>query len=91
MKNDEYLSKQILTYLGNKRLLINDIKLAIEEIQEELGNNKTKNLDLFSGSGIVARMMKEYSSILYANDFGELARSKGVESWFTLLAQEQVQ
>lgn len=29
--------------------------------------------------------------ILYANDFGELARSKGVESWFTLLAQEQVQ
>ena len=68
MKNDEYLSKQILTYLGNKRLLINDIKLAIEEIQEELGNNKTKNLDLFSGSGIVARMMKEYSSILYAND-----------------------
>ena len=29
--------------------------------------------------------------ILYANEFGELARSKEAESWFTLLAQEQVQ
>lgn len=29
--------------------------------------------------------------ILYANEFGELARSKEVEQWFTLLAQEQVQ
>lgn len=27
--------------------------------------------------------------ILYANEFGELARSKEVERWFTLLAQEQ--
>ncbi|MGN0349310.1 MAG: cobalt-precorrin-5B (C(1))-methyltransferase CbiD [Roseburia sp.] len=27
--------------------------------------------------------------ILYANEFGELARSKGVEEWFTLLEQEQ--
>ena len=27
--------------------------------------------------------------ILYANAFGELAKSKGVETWFTLLAQEQ--
>lgn len=29
--------------------------------------------------------------ILYANDFGELAKSKGAEEWFTLLAQEQAQ
>lgn len=27
--------------------------------------------------------------ILYANAFGELARSGGVEEWFTLLGQEQ--
>ncbi len=27
--------------------------------------------------------------ILYANGFGELAKSKGVEEWFTLLGQEQ--
>jgi len=29
--------------------------------------------------------------ILYANGFGELARSRGAEEWFTLLAQEQAQ
>lgn len=29
--------------------------------------------------------------ILYANEFGELARSKEVDAWFTLLEQEQVQ
>ena len=29
--------------------------------------------------------------ILYANDFGELAKSKEAEEWFTLLAQEQEQ
>lgn len=28
--------------------------------------------------------------ILYANSFGELAKSRGVEKWFTLLEQEQV-
>ena len=29
--------------------------------------------------------------IMYANEFGELAKSKGVEEWFSLLEQEQVQ
>ena len=28
--------------------------------------------------------------ILYANAFGELAKSKGAKEWFTLLEQEQV-
>lgn len=29
--------------------------------------------------------------IMYANEFGELAKSRGAEEWFTLLAQEQEQ
>lgn len=29
--------------------------------------------------------------IIYANEFGELAKSEGAEAWFTLLAQEQAQ
>ena len=29
--------------------------------------------------------------LMYANEFGELAESEGVEEWFTLLAQEQEQ
>lgn len=29
--------------------------------------------------------------IMYANEFGELAKSRGAEEWFTLLVQEQEQ
>ncbi len=29
--------------------------------------------------------------IIYDNEFGELAKSKGAEEWFTLLGQEQAQ
>lgn len=47
-----YLDEQIITYLGNKRKLINLIISAT--------NPKDKVcLDLFSGSGIVARAFKE--------------------------------
>lgn len=33
----------------------------------------------------------ETDCIVYSNQFGELARSRGVEEWFTLLAREQAQ
>jgi cobalt-precorrin-5B (C1)-methyltransferase len=33
----------------------------------------------------------EIACIIYANEFGELAKSKGVEEWFTLLGQAQAQ
>ena len=33
----------------------------------------------------------EIECVMYSNDFGELARSKGAEEWLTLLAQEQAQ
>jgi len=74
MESKEYLSKQILTYLGNKRLLLNDIESVIKEIHNELKVDKTTNLDLFSGSGIVARMMKQYSSLLLVNDLEDYSR-----------------
>lgn len=33
----------------------------------------------------------EIDSIMYSNEFGELAKSRKAEKWFTLLAQEQAQ
>lgn len=38
-----------------------------------------------------ARGELQIDCILYANEFGELARSKEADTWFTLLAQEQAQ
>ena len=37
-----------------------------------------------------AQFINAYATcILYANEFGELAKSREAEKWFTLLAQEQ--
>lgn len=68
MENNTFLTKQIITYLGNKRLLLDNIAQEIEIIQQELKVDKTINADLFSGSGIVARLLKQYSTRLIAND-----------------------
>lgn len=67
-ENNNFLTTQILTYLGNKRSLIGKIEIEIKEILSKLGKNKVVCADLFSGSGIVARMLKQYSSTLIVND-----------------------
>lgn len=67
-ENREFLTTQIITYLGNKRSLIGKIEKEIESISGKLGKEKLVCADLFSGSGIVARMLKKYSSKLIVND-----------------------
>lgn len=66
-ENKDYLSKQILTYMGNKRSLLDEIEQEIVEIKEDLGR-KLKTFDVFSGSGIVSRMMKKHSKHVISND-----------------------
>ena len=67
-ENPEYRTAQIITYIGNKRLLIGNIEKEVEKISGELGKEKLVCADLFSGSGIVARMLKSHSSELIVND-----------------------
>lgn len=67
-ENKEFLTSQIITYLGNKRSLLTNIQKEIQEISKELGERQLVCADLFSGSGIVARMLKQYSSTLIVND-----------------------
>ena len=67
-ENKDFLTTQIITYLGNKRSLIGKIEKEIESISEKVGKTKLVCADLFSGSGIVARMLKKYSSKLIVND-----------------------
>jgi adenine-specific DNA-methyltransferase len=74
VENNEYLSSHLITYLGNKRGLLNEIEAVIVEIQNKLGMSKTTNLDLFSGSGSVARLLKQYSVSLIVNDLEDYAR-----------------
>ncbi len=64
----EYLTTQIITYIGNKRGLLPQIQEQILNIKKLLGKEKLISADLFSGSGIVSRMLKQHSSTLSAND-----------------------
>lgn len=68
IENKRYLSEQIITYLGNKRRLLGEIENEVTSIKDELGKDSLITADIFSGSGIVARMLKQYSSIIYTND-----------------------
>lgn len=67
-ENKEFLTTQILTYLGNKRTLIGNIEEEVQLIAKDLGKEKMVCADVFSGSGIVARMLKKHSSELIVND-----------------------
>jgi len=64
----EYLTTQLITYIGNKRALLDFIGSGIRKIQKKLNKDKLKLLDVFSGSGIVARYFKQYSDLLIVND-----------------------
>lgn len=68
MENEKYLTEQIITYLGNKRKLLDNIAIEVESALNEIGVDKAKICDLFSGSGVVARRLKQYSSRLFVND-----------------------
>ncbi|MCL2269768.1 MAG: DNA adenine methylase [Treponema sp.] len=64
----EYLNKQIITYLGNKRRLLPFIEKGIQKVLLRLNKDAIKTFDVFSGSGIVARFLKSYSSKIIVND-----------------------
>jgi adenine-specific DNA-methyltransferase len=67
-ENEAYLNRQIITYLGNKRALLPFIGEGLDIVRGRLGGRKLKVFDVFSGSGIVARYLKRYSSKLIVND-----------------------
>lgn len=58
----------MLTYLGNKRGLLDLIDAAIAGVRQDLGGRKLRAVDLFAGSGIVSRLLKQHSSWLCSND-----------------------
>ncbi len=67
-ENPDFLTKQLITYIGNKRNLLDFINSGISEVQKRLGKKNLKLFDVFSGSGVVARYLKQYSEKLIVND-----------------------
>jgi len=64
----EFLTRQLITCIGNKRALLGFIGNGIKKVQKKLHKNKLKTFDVFSGSGIVARYFKQFSELLIVND-----------------------
>lgn len=67
-ENRKFLTEQIITYIGNKRSLLDFIGKSVDIVKKELKQDKLSCADLFSGSGIVARYLKQFSNTLYVND-----------------------
>ena len=80
---EQYFTKEILTYMGNKRTFLTKIDEIITFVKNSLGK---KNIDIaegFSGSGIVSRLFKnrvmgddsqDYKT-LYVNDMSGVFRN----------------
>ena len=73
-ESEAYLQQQIVTYIGNKRSLLPLIQQAIHVVLDRTGKDRLVTLDLFSGSGIVSRLLKRYSSVVHANDLETYSR-----------------
>jgi adenine-specific DNA-methyltransferase len=72
-ESPEYLSEQIITYIGNKRSLLDHIDRAVNTVKARLGKNRLRILDAFAGSGIVSRFFKRHASRLVSNDLETFA------------------
>ncbi len=67
-EDPDYLSQQLITYIGNKRALLGQIGIAVERVKRRLGKKRLRVFDAFSGSGVVSRFLKAHSSFLVSND-----------------------
>jgi adenine-specific DNA-methyltransferase len=72
-EDPEYLSRQLVTYIGNKRALLGNIALALDRVRERLGQRKLRALDAFAGSGVVSRFLKSHCAYLASNDIEDYA------------------
>lgn len=68
-----YLSRQLVTCIGNKRALLPHIEAAVARVAARLGRRRLRCMDVFSGSGVVSRLLKRHSATLVANDIEDYA------------------
>jgi len=72
-ENPDYLTRQLITYIGNKRGLLGFIGQAVERVKQRAGKPKLKILDAFCGSGVVSRYLKSHAAELSSNDLEDYA------------------
>ena len=73
-ESSDYYRQQLITYIGNKRQLLDPIAEALKAVQAETGRDKLHLFDGFAGSGIVSRLFKAYAERVVSNDLEPYAR-----------------
>lgn len=68
MSKDPFVYQTMLTCIGNKRKLVNNIHVIIEEIASILGKPHLNIVDGFAGSSVVSRDLIYFANNLYSND-----------------------
>jgi adenine-specific DNA-methyltransferase len=71
VRTRDYVFNQLIPYIGNKRKLLDLIGRALRHTRARPGS---LFLDLFAGSGVVARMAKTLGYRVMANDWEPYAR-----------------
>lgn len=72
-EDPRYLSRQLITYIGNKRAILGQIGTVVNKVKRRLGKSRLRTFDAFSGSGVVSRYLKAHSSFIVSNDFEDYA------------------
>jgi len=74
---EPYFTKQILTYMGNKRKFIDPLNNILLELEKTLKKQKGEILigEGFSGSGILSRLFKTHASHLFTNDIAGYSKT----------------
>lgn len=67
-EHEAFLRSQLITYIGNKRALLPFVEAGIVHARNSLGKPRIDFLDLFSGSGVVARLARRHAGALHCND-----------------------
>lgn len=73
LEDPKFLSDQLITYIGNKRSLQGHINSVVENVRKDLGGTRLVSCDAFSGSGIVSRVLKRHSDVIWTNDLEDYA------------------
>ena len=75
MNSEPYYTDQIITYMGNKRKVLPHIEVILQRVKAALGKDKLAMGEGFSGSGIVARLLKNHAAVLYVNDLAGYSKT----------------
>jgi adenine-specific DNA-methyltransferase len=73
-ENEAYLTRQLITYIGSKRSLLEFIGGGVRKVQRRLNKDRLAIFDVFSGSGIVSRYFKQFADLLIVNDLEKYSR-----------------